>query len=36
MNPGKAPQVRKLTKDEEAKENVDTLEEREWGALMSS
>ncbi|KAJ7169609.1 hypothetical protein C8R46DRAFT_1089330 [Mycena filopes] len=36
VNQGKAPLVRKLTKDEESKENVDTLEEREWGALMSS
>ncbi|KAJ6574833.1 hypothetical protein B0H19DRAFT_1125949 [Mycena capillaripes] len=36
LNRGKAPLVRKLTKEEEAKENVDTLEEKEWGALMSS
>ncbi|KAJ7042517.1 hypothetical protein C8F04DRAFT_80319 [Mycena alexandri] len=34
--PSKAPLVRKLTKEEEKKENVDTLEEKEWGALMSS
>ncbi|KAF8213337.1 hypothetical protein K438DRAFT_1915449 [Mycena galopus ATCC 62051] len=35
-HPGKSPLVRKLTAEEEAKENVDTMEEREWGALMSS
>jgi Ino eighty subunit 1 len=36
IHPGKAPLVRKLSKEEEAKENVDTMEEKEWGALMSS
>ncbi|KAJ7492890.1 hypothetical protein FB451DRAFT_1336690 [Mycena latifolia] len=33
---GKAPLIRKLTKEEESRENVDTLEEKEWGAMMSS
>jgi len=36
MNPGKSPLVRKLTAEEEAKENVDTVEEKEWGMIMSS
>jgi len=36
MHPGKAPLVAKLSKEEEAKENVDTMEEKEWGAAMSS
>ncbi|KAJ7655088.1 hypothetical protein DFH06DRAFT_1282182 [Mycena polygramma] len=35
INRGKAPLVRKLSKEEEAKENVDTMEEKEWGAMMS-
>ncbi|KAJ7139854.1 hypothetical protein C8R44DRAFT_765583 [Mycena epipterygia] len=35
-HPGKAPLIRKLTKEEESKENVDTQEEKEWGAMMSS
>ncbi|KAJ7102197.1 hypothetical protein B0H15DRAFT_317451 [Mycena belliarum] len=33
---GKAPLVRKLTKEEESKENVDTKEEKEWGVMMSN
>ncbi|KAJ7783486.1 hypothetical protein DFH07DRAFT_707109, partial [Mycena maculata] len=36
LHPGKAPLIRKLTKEEERKENVDTPEELEWGAMMSS
>ncbi|KAJ6604380.1 hypothetical protein DFH09DRAFT_1442862 [Mycena vulgaris] len=35
-HPGKAPLIRKLTKEEESKENVDSQEEKEWGAMMSS
>ncbi|KAJ7706463.1 hypothetical protein B0H17DRAFT_1037343 [Mycena rosella] len=35
-NRGKAPLIRKLTKEEESKENVDTVEEKEWGAMMSN
>ncbi|KAK7064452.1 Ino eighty subunit 1 [Favolaschia claudopus] len=35
-NPGKAPLIRKLTKDEEEKENVDTQEEKQWGVLMTN
>ncbi|KAJ7130088.1 hypothetical protein C8R43DRAFT_1025747 [Mycena crocata] len=35
-HPGKAPLVRKLTKEEESQENVDTPEEKEWGVTMSA
>ncbi|KAJ7462660.1 hypothetical protein B0H11DRAFT_2159947 [Mycena galericulata] len=36
INKGKAPIIRKLTKEDQKKENVDTPEELEWGAMMSS
>jgi Ino eighty subunit 1 len=36
QHPGKAPLLRKISKTEKARENVDTREEIEWGKKMSA
>ncbi|KAI0778026.1 hypothetical protein BD413DRAFT_466831 [Trametes elegans] len=35
-NPGRVPRMRPLTRDEQAQENVDPLDEIEWGKRMSA